>query len=238
MAHDFQKESLRRETLHDTRLPCRQNPPFIFAHSPDNLGMLPGGEGGWTFLPRLKCMSLRPGINGIAGDGFNNVQPQLFFAGLRAEGWIVILDDVDVVYYDEGELVEDHGYMGSRPCRSGKVYCSVWDNPVVTGSGKRAKVDWKTKKDREGFDEWKLMLVANGVIPKPTEGGLNELIRRQTRRARRQAGKAGDNKYLQELVSRESGRLDAMLEAKAEMYKSLPKKKRKKLKKEKLNLDE
>ena len=149
-----------------------------------------------------------------------------------------MLADVAVAYYDEGALVEDHGDMGSRPCRSGTVYCSVWDNPVVTGSGKRAKVDWKTKKDREGFDEWKLMLVANGVIPKPTEGGLNELIRRQTRRARRQAGKAGDNKYLQELVSRESGRLDAMLEAKAEMYKSLPKKKRKKLKKEKLNLDE
>jgi hypothetical protein len=113
----------------------------------------------------------------------------------------------------------------------------VWDNPIVSGAGKRAKVDWKTKKDTDGFNEWKLLLVANGVIPKPTEGGLNELIRRQTRRARRQAGKAGDNKYLQDLVAKESARLDAMIKAKSAFYKALPKKRKKKLKKESLNLE-
>jgi len=241
MAHEFKKESLHKETLVDSRLPCKRNPPFIFAHSPDNWEILDDGDGGFTMLPRIKCMRLEPGVNGIRGTSYDTVQPAMFFAHLRSEGWIVITDDVPVVYYDDGELVEDHGYLGSRPCKHGKVFCSVWDHPIISGAGRKAKVDWKTKKDLDGFNEWKLMLVASGIIPKPTEGGLNELIRRQTRRARRQAGKTGGNKYLEELVAKETAKLDAMIKSKAEMYKALPKKKKRKsgkMRKETLDLEQ
>ena len=244
MAHEFQREDLRRETLEDSRLPCKRNPPFVFAHFPDSWEMAPDGDGGWAFMPRMKCMRLEPGVNGIRGESYDAVRPQLFFANLRAEGWIIIDSDEAVVYHDEdGELVTgERGYLGSRPCRHGKVYCSVWDRPIVSGRGRRARVDWKTKKDVSGFNEWKLMLVATGVIPKPSEAGLNELIRVQTRRARRQAGKAGDNKYLQDLVSKESERLDAMIKARADLYAAAPKKrrgksKRKGLEKEVLDLE-
>jgi len=135
MAHEFKKESLHKETLVDSRLPCKRNPPFIFAHSPDNWEILDDGDGGFTMLPRIKCMRLEPGVNGIRGTSYDTVQPAMFFAHLRSEGWIVITDDVPVVYYDDGELVEDHGYLGSRPCKHGKVFCSVWDHPIISGAG-------------------------------------------------------------------------------------------------------
>jgi len=225
------KEALNTAQSYDPNvLPCAQNPPFIFAHWPDNWEMkLIDGE--WVPLPRVKMLRLEPGVNGVRGESYKSVDPRIFFAMLMAEGAVIIHNDVPVVYYDDetDELVQDTGYLESEACTNGRVYVSCWDRPQITKKGRKRKVDWKTGKDKDGFNEWLLLLVAEGIIPKPTEAGLNHLVQMQEVRAARMAGRAS-NDYTEALVKREQARLEALLLQRAEMYDRAPRRRRSKRK--------
>ena len=230
MTMTFQRETLQRETLDNDLLPCKRNPPFIFAHYPGKWELIeedgPKGETVYHLLPRLKRMRLEPGSNGVKGETYETVRAGLMFAWLDAEGWVRIMPDTPVIYCDEsGEEVEDRGYLRSDKGRHGKVFLDVWDRPLIFGSGRGARVDWTTKRDRKGFNLWRQMLVSTGIIRKPTESELNQIIRLQRRRHHRRARDTGGSPYREGLAQKERDRLDAMLAASDRMFKTTKRRK-------------
>lgn len=226
MAHTFPeaaRESLTRESVsHEQYLPCLPGSPFVFAHNPRSFEYSPGPPdedglptpGEW--LPRVKRLKLDPGANMCKVGSWGAYRTKL-----EGEGYTFIPDDVEVCFFEDGELQYDDGYLFSVRCRkkkrTGKVYIDPWDHPSILGLGESATIDWRTERDKKGFDEWRRKLLRDGVLKPPTRGVITKILAIQSRRASRKAGKA-NNDYLAKLVEREVLKLAQMTEA-AEAFK-------------------
>lgn len=186
------------------RLPTRRTPPFFYIHHPGDWEFC-GGE----WLPRVKRWSLHTGVNGIQSGKRGYLQAK---TNLEADGWIVIGHDVPVCYHDEdGELVDDTGYLCSLLGRGGQVHTDVWHKPSVIGMGRTASVDWKEGYDREGFNLWRKKLLEVGIIPAANPAALSQLVRVQERRTRRHAKQAVEgNPIAQRKHDKEKERLEDM----------------------------
>ena len=223
--HNFEssKAGAQRATVEEHRLPTRRGkmPRFLFAHSPMSWEFSTDRD---RWLPRLKQIPLTPGANGVRAGrtGHHGLMTRL-----RADGWTVIDDDAPVVFHgDDGEIVEDTGYMLRYEGTRGPAYADVWSRPVVFGVGRSSSVDWGSQYDAAGFEAWRALLVDNGTIAAPAPAVLARLIEGQRSRAGRRLSEAHDgNPHVQSIVEDQHKRLADMTAA-AERHSVRPKRKR------------
>lgn len=210
------------------RLPERANAPFFFVHHPGDWEFI---EGEW--LPRVKRWPLKSGVNGVQSGKRGYLQAK---TNLEADGWIVINHDVPVCYHDDdGDLIDDTGYLCSLLGQNGQVHTDVWHKPSVIGMGRTASVDWKEGYDRAGFNLWRKKLLELGLIPAANPASLSQLVRVQERRTRRHAKQAVEgNPIAQRKHEVEKVRLEGM---KASSKKASSKKKRRAPRKKKATVE-
>lgn len=194
-------------TAEDDRLPGRPTDKFVYAHHPNNWEWIDG-----AYLPRLTKVPLRPGVNGCKKGRGGHI-PVL--NRLRSEGWTVIDESGPVkLTGEDGEIVDDTGYLLAWPGRIGPIHQDCWSIPSLLGAGNSATVDWSSQFDREGWNAWRLWLLAEKLIAPPTAGVLNHLLKLQNRRASRRSGESHDgNPHIQAHVRREQDKLTAMSDA-------------------------
>jgi len=213
--HTFQrsKASVSKATISSDLLPGKPIPKFLLVHSPAS----------WEFhptllrwLPRIKRQPITPGVNGCKA-GRNGHLPLV--VSLRERGFIVIDDDAKVIYHDEdGDLVEDHGYMVKYDGQRGAMYAEIWARPAILGYGRNASTDWSSQYDVAGFDLWRASLVDEGLIRQPSPAVLAQVMDRQQSRADRRLKEAHDGApHIQRHVEGEKATLAAMEVASAEL---------------------
>jgi len=148
-------------------------------------------EGNLTgeWLPGIRKFSYDPGVHGIkAPDKGGHFEAKAHF---EKEGWVFLPIHMEVLYTNEdGKIVKGKGYRRIFDGVSGDIWHDVWANPVVFGTGSRAKVDWQAEYDAAGKKEWRKWMVKTGIIPKPDRAVLAGKIKAQERRVGRKAEEA------------------------------------------------
>jgi len=193
------------DTVEDSEyLPEKANFQFFYMHHPSHWHFI---EGEW--LPGMKKWRLNPGVGGVekGRNGYRQAR-----TNLEMDGWTVISHDVPVVYHDDqGQLVNDTGYLCSLRGRGGKVYTDVWHTPFILGAGRTARVDWGEGFDREGFNLWRKLLLERGIIARPNQAILANTVTIQRKRVDRCAAKANtNNPYAVSVYERELSMLEGM----------------------------
>jgi hypothetical protein len=200
----FKPELMSSTVQNPDVLPEKRGHQFFYMCHP-NAWEFVGGE----WLPRLKRFSLTPGVNGVS-DGPSGYR--IAKANFEADGWIFLDHKVPVMYHnDDGELVEEKGYLCSLPGLNGPVYTDVWHTPIVVGMGRTARVDWAEGFDAEGFNMWRKMLVERGFVDVPHKSVLMGVISLQRKRTERNALTANSgNPVAVRRYEDEKDRLEAM----------------------------
>lgn len=188
-------------------LPEQRGHQFFYMAHPNNWEFV---DNQW--LPRLKRFVLKPGVNGVS-DGPNGYR--MAKANYEADGWIFFDHKIPVIYFDEdGNKVEEKGYLCSLPGLNGAVYTDVWHTPIVVGMGRTARVNWSDGFDSAGFDLWRKMLVEKGFVDTPNKSVLMGIISLQRKRTERNALTANSgNPVAMRRYEDEKDMLEAMSES-------------------------
>lgn len=128
------------------RLPEMPRANFYLMHNPEGWEPVKRDDGGWEWLPILKRLLLKPGVNGVRGTkgGMDDSQARI---GFQDRGWTIIDRTM--------------GYVTRYPCRRGYSYYLTWDKPIR--AGRRLIV----RHDAEGYNAFRRELVEDGVIAPP-----------------------------------------------------------------------
>lgn len=230
MAIQRRKASNKRSGPDATTLPGKPWPPFYLAHHPKGWEVVGG-----RWLPRIKRIDLLPGVNGgktVMGRRHGKLVPvgvdgTLVKASLERQGWQFLDEDITVlVHDDDGELVEEAGYLEQFDGARGTFHCMPWDNPRIIGWGSEARAD-RGDFDSAAFDAWRRWLVDEGIVQPPHEVVLRAEVERQRARTNRSASIAHDGSApaLKERAETEKARLEETEKA-TEAAKPQPKPKR------------
>lgn len=176
MAHDFGQTPAAGEVLTgaatatntaDAVLPGHPRPDFYMMHHPHSWEPVEVATGDWEWLPKLKQLLLKPGVNGVRtnpGGGIDDSQARINF---QDRGWTV--------------LPRDLGYVVRYQCQGGKTYYPLWDVPHKMGN--RVVVRYNP----EAYNEFRRGLVLDGVVnppePEALEIVLDDLQHRVNRNA-------------------------------------------------------
>ena len=136
-------------------LPESPRPNFYLMHSPQGWEPNKLEDGTWEWLPVLKRLLLKPGVNGVrmAGGTIDDSQARI---GYQDRGWTII----------DRRL----GYVTRYPCRGGNSYYLTWDEPIK--AGRRLVV----RHDAEGYNDFRRSLVEDGVISPPVPEVLAAIL--------------------------------------------------------------
>lgn len=200
------------------RIPGSAQDEFRYMHHPGAWEcFLIQGEDGKDiaeFLPVLKEFRFRPGVNGIKKpkDG----GPRHAIADRKSTGWIFLPYDIPTCVTDEdGEIVDDVGYLKKHHGYRGAIWRDIWSVPVMLGVGRNAELEWEF--DRRAFDEWRRRLIRDGHLPPITAAARRRLISIQKRRVGRRAEDAheGANPIIRARQETKARKLEAMEMSKA-----------------------
>jgi len=127
-------------------LPGTPRPNFFLMHNPQGWEPNQREDGSWEWLPILKQLLIKPGVNGVrsTGNGIDHSQARI---GFQDRGWTIL----------DREL----GYVTRYRSRGGPSYYLTWDEPVKAGN--RLVV----RHDAEGYNEFRRSLVEDGIIKMP-----------------------------------------------------------------------
>ena len=140
---------------------------FILIHSPLNWELVTDDEGNSEWLPRLKQLVIKAGVNGVRAVRGGPPDATLALLQLEQRGQTAIPENFD------------GGYVHRVPVRGGFAHLLKFDRPVRLGN--RSVV----RHDAEGFAAFRRKLVSDGVIQPPQAEALEALRDRQAARARR-----------------------------------------------------
>lgn len=197
MAHDFSNagtvvsgpEASTRPGA--AKLPELPRHDFHLMHNPENWEVCQREDGEWEWLPRLKCLYLVPGINGVrqVKGGIDDSPARLAF---KDRGWTIIDRDL--------------GYVTKYPCARGKSSYLTWDRPHVMGR----KII--VRHDAAGYAAWRRGLVEDGTIPTPEPEALEAILHQLDRRIER-AGKSVHIPGVKARVDADTAKLDGAKKA-------------------------
>ena len=128
---------------------------FYLMHNPEGWEPVQRDDGGWEWLPVLKKLLIKPGVNGVRStrSGSDDSQARI---GFQDRGWTI--------------LNRDLGYITRYPCRKGYTYYLTWDKPIK--AGRRVVI----RHDEEGYNDFRRSLVIEGLIPKPVPEILTAIL--------------------------------------------------------------
>jgi len=129
---------------------------FYLMHNPEGWEPVQKEDGSWEWLPVLKRLLLKPGVNGVRGtrNGLDDSRARISF---QDRGWTIIDRSM--------------GYVTRYPCRRGWSYYLTWDHPIK--AGRRLVV----RHDAEGYNEFRRELVEDGVVQAPLPEVLADVLR-------------------------------------------------------------
>jgi hypothetical protein len=197
MAHDFSNsgtlvsgpEASTRPGA--TKLPELPRKDFHLMHNPESWELAQREDGEWEWLPRLKCLYLVPGINGVR----------------QVKGGI---DDspARLAYQDRGWTVIDRalGYVTKYPCARGQSAYLTWDRPHVMGR----KII--IRHDAPGYAAFRRGLIENGTIQAPEPEALEAILHQLDKRIDR-AGKSIHIPGVKARVEADQAKLDGAKKA-------------------------
>lgn len=127
-------------------LPELPRAKFYLMHNPQGWEPVQREDGGWEWLPVLKRLICKPGVNGVRGTkgGIDDSQARI---GFQDRGWTI--------------LDRQLGYLTRYPCKRGHTYYLTWDKPIK--AGRRVIV----RHDSKGYNDFRRSLVADGLIKTP-----------------------------------------------------------------------
>lgn len=127
-------------------LPEMPRANFYLMHNPEGWEPVKLDDGGWEWLPVLKRLLIKPGVNGVRGGkgGADDSQARM---GYQDRGWTI--------------LSRELGYIMRYPCKRGYSYYLTWDKPIK--AGKRLVV----RHDAEGYNDFRRSLIEDGLISAP-----------------------------------------------------------------------
>jgi len=174
--------------------PARPNFAFFLVHHPENweTGII-DGKAWW--LPELQRQTLEPGVNNVRtlqrGEPAENAYDHAHLR-MKREKITPIPQrlDVEIVNADGSTTVIDR-YRQVIDCkdpksgREGLLHIDRWERPNTPRPGKRTKF----KRDRDGYNRWRLALVSMGFIAPPHDDIADEKIARADYHAGRHAEK-------------------------------------------------
>jgi hypothetical protein len=161
MAHDFGNQGtvLSGVEASTTKgagiLPELPRSNFYLMHHPEGWEPVEDSEGNWEWLPTLKRLLLKPGVNGVRGGG-GQIDDSFARVGFADRGWTI--------------LDRQLGYVTRYPCRRGYSYYLTWDTPSKVG--RRLIV----RHDSEGYNEFRRELVTSGTVPAPVAEILEGIL--------------------------------------------------------------
>ena len=195
------------------------HPKFVMAHHPNSWEFKNG-----QWLPRIKQHHIYPGVNGTDKNGNH----ALMLAQLQMDGWTVLSHDLPVCFYDDdGELVDDVGYMVRYDGTRGPIYKDVWAIPAIYGAGASAKTVWDH--DEAGYDAWRARLVEQGIVAAPSPHVLAGAVDLQLNRMTRDQNNA-HMPIVAKQIEKESARYESMKASVDKMVETLKPQPRKALK--------
>ena len=162
MAHDFgQAGEVLTGAKAETRpgatlLPGFPQSDFYLMHHPNSWEPVETADGDWEWLPKLKQLLLKPGVNGVRstpGGGVDDSQARINF---QNRGWTI--------------LPRDLGYVVRYQCRGGGSHYALWDTPHKMGN----RV--VTRHDPDRYNEFRRELVVSGVIKAPEPEALEIVL--------------------------------------------------------------
>jgi len=124
-------------------------------HHPEGWEPVETTAGTWEWLPVLKRLLLKPGVNGVRGGG-GQIDDSFARVGFADRGWTI--------------LDRQLGYVTRYPCRRGYSYYLTWDVPSKVG--RRLIV----RHDSEGYNEFRRELVTSGAVEMPVSEILEGIL--------------------------------------------------------------
>jgi len=161
MAHDFGSTGtvLSGAEASTTKgagvLPELPRSNFYLMHHPEGWEPVETTAGTWEWLPVLKRLLLKPGVNGVRGGG-GQIDDSFARVGFADRGWTI--------------LDRQLGYVTRYPCRRGYSYYLTWDVPSKVG--RRLIV----RHDSEGYNEFRRELVTSGAVEMPVSEILEGIL--------------------------------------------------------------
>lgn len=127
-------------------LPEHPRAKFYLMHNPNGWEPVKREDGSWEWLPVLKRLICKPGVNGVRGTkgGIDDSQARI---GYQDRGWTI--------------LDRQLGYLTRYPCRRGYTYYLTWDQPIK--AGRRVIV----RHDSQGYNDFRRSLVEEGMLRAP-----------------------------------------------------------------------
>lgn len=154
---------------------------------------------GWEWLPRLKCLYERAGVNGVRevfngkGDAVG-VESGVTRTKMTDRHWIIVPRDwcpAEVMDFDSPRL-PGNGYVVAYRAVGGWVHLCRWDKPIYDNS------EFET--DCNHAQKWAFQraLVAAGIVKPPSD----PIIEREMRLKRRRVGRNASRSHLPEFAHR------------------------------------
>jgi len=147
-------------------LPELPRAKFYLMHNPEGWEPVKREDGGWEWLPILKRLICKPGVNGVRG-GRGGIDDSQARVGFQDRGWTIIDRSL--------------GYITRYPCRKGYTYYLTWDKPVK--AGRRVIV----RHDAEGYNAFRRQLVEDGIVKAPVPEVLYGILNQYEKKIERNA---------------------------------------------------
>ena len=183
-----------------TAIPEKPNHPFWLMHHPMSCWELVEiDDDVFRWLPTFRHLRELPGCNAV----------RMVQNGRGADSTMARVQMMDNGF----EILDlEFGYQQRFQSRyGGWIYKEIWASPKVIGN----RVVWNF--DHKAFDQWRIQLLNDGVLPQPDVDVLDVFIERQERRIERNAQR-GHIPHVQKQIEIEEKKLAAMKKAKDLLY--------------------
>jgi len=155
---------------HIPKVGNRGNAPFYLSHHPFQWELVKTDDDVFEWLPTFSKINEMAGVNGVQQTP-NGVDSTITRMKMSDKGHQV--------------LEREFGYVARYPSRHGGFYYTMkWDVPKMIGN----KTFWNH--DEQGYNEWRKLLISEGVIDRPEteiiEMKLTEVDRKIERRLKNQ----------------------------------------------------
>jgi hypothetical protein len=152
-------------------LPLDPNYPFFLVHFPGNWEVASEGLGEPTWLPQIQRSVMQPGVNGHrtqkVGENFRS-RYDLAHNRIKAQGGIVI--PLEIELEDGGRYIREISCKGPKTKKEGVYHIEAWQSPKPKLPNQRQKFYF----DHASFNQFRKMLVEEGIVPEPQEEVLKQ----------------------------------------------------------------
>lgn len=155
---------------HVQKVNNRGNAPFFLSHHPFQWELVQTADDVFEWLPTFSKINEMAGVNGVqhTPSGVDSTVTRMKMS-------------------DKGHTIleREFGYVTRYPSKQGGFYYAMkWDVPKIIGN----KTFWKH--DEQGYNEWRKLLISEGIIERPEieiiELKLNDIDRKIDRRLKNQ----------------------------------------------------